>query len=522
MAVPPGTGAPGSSQDPGKQDKKKVHDDLASLAKALAGGSAPPPSSGTTHNQDQIAVGMFKKYAPAWMKSGYYQTVISYAHLYHLPVPYLAALFIAENKGADPTAQNGQGSSALGLAQILDTTLNNYNKGATLTWGQGHTLHTGDRITDVMKKNPAFAIAYAAWRLAGALDTYGNLKDAYQKGYHGQSPDGTWGPDLTKYVGNYVPSKSDYNTPINTKTAGAPASQAGDPYVTYNAKTGKVGSTLDISDKNIVEFEGFPMTSSSIRQQLQDKNGLGGDIYSFTGQTPTIALLAGFMSAKDKQGNPLTVQQIENSLIDSKYFMNSPTGKKYSLSYQSVYQGIMGADAKLPTGTASKDAKGNTVLNGSWAQLVKNAAKNNLSGDEFAVQIRNSPGYLNSNEFKQNQTTFQDSYEHIYGPMNENAKRLASDAALSGWNVTQWEHYLRSQPSYTKTPEYKSHALSVLDSLGLSFGFLPSLKPGAGTDPVGANALGAPDTAPNADTRVKAPTGAPTSQDASAGLGVNF
>lgn len=499
MALDPGLQS--GIKDPAPK-KGSLQDIIDSLVKG--GSSPPPPTSAKSTNADQIAIGMFKKYGPNWIKSGYYQTVLSYAHLYGVPAPYLAALFLTENRGADPGVKNST-SDATGLAQILDGTLLNFNKGKTLTWGQGNTLGTGAVITPAMKKNPVFAIAYAAWRLAGQMDTYGNFRDAYMKGYHG----GNNAPDPTKLLGNYTPSKTDWQaSPLNKKYAGQPVSHVGDPYVIVDKKTGKITTTIDPANKNILEFEGFPQTMSTLKQQVQDKNGLGGDFYSLTGKSPNINIVAALM------GSGKTTQQIENMLIDSKYFMTSPTGKKYSLSYQGVYNGIMGQNAKLPTGDKAKGVK-------SWAEIVKDAAKNNLTTDEFATKLRSSPGYLDSNEFKQNKTSFSDSYQKIYGPMDENAKRLASDAALAGWNGDQWGHYLRSQPAYVKTPEYKSHALDILDKLGMTFGFLPSLSQGAGTTPT-PGSLGAADKAPNSDKRIPGVVGSPVPSDATQGLGVTY
>lgn len=495
-----------TSPKPAGVSKKKPdpgsNDPFGALIKSASSGkgSAPPPT-GKSSNGADVAMQMFRQFGPGWIKNGYAQTVIYYARLYKIPPPYLAALFLTENTSADPSARSSAG--ALGLAQILDKNLNNYNNDQTFTWGQGNTLGVGQVITDKMKLNPVFSIAYAAWRLSGELTTYGSLKAAYQQGYHGPNPDGSPVPNPDKWLpGNYQPTKTDWSpSGVPTKTANQPASHVTDPYVTIDRKTGRIGKTINPSDPGIVEFEGFPITYSVLRRELQDKQGLGADVYSLTGKTPSASQLAWLMSSGK------TIQQIENTLIDSKFFPSSPTGQKYVLDYQDSWSRIMGNNSKVPL---------------DW---VRDAAKKNLTQGEFETRIRQSSEYLKSNEFSSKLDEFTNSYQKIYGDTmkDTNAQVLAKDAALAGWDTTQWESYLRSQPGYVKTPEYKSAVLSVLDKLGLTFGMIPTLNP----HPTVAQPANpeTPIAGPGGDKRVNkgnVPSNVPAPNDLTSNLGIQF
>lgn len=130
----------------------------------------------------------------------------------------------------------------------------------------------------------------------------------------------------------------------------------------------------------------------------------------------------------------------------------------------------------------------------------------NLNETEFAAKLRmdgfeaqkQNPAlsYLNSNEFQSKVDAYTLSYEKIYGqPLKDtNMSYLAKDAALAGWDPTQWETYLRSLPQYTSTLEYQGHAMDLLGRLGMDFGFVAGLGQGGYTPPNAQNPIPGPPT----------------------------
>jgi hypothetical protein len=216
---------------------------------------------------------------------------------------------------------------------------------------------------------------------------------------------------------------------------------------------------------NVLRYEGVAITRSTLQSQTQDKAGIGGDYYNFTGKLPNLHVVAGVMAT----GKNLA--QVENEWINNTgTFKNSPAGKKYAAGYQDAWSQVMGDNKNIP-----------------W-KLVQEAAADNLNETEFAAKLRqdgfraqqqNSQwSYLHSNEFQSRVDAYTTSYEKIYGEtMNDpGMKNLAKDAALSGWDPTQWETYLRAQPQYTGTAEYQGHAMGILNQLGMDFGQIYGLS----------------------------------------------
>jgi hypothetical protein len=165
------------------------------------------------------------------------------------------------------------------------------------------------------------------------------------------------------------------------------------------------------------------------------------------------------------------LQQVENEWIkDTPHFSKSPAGQKYYAGYQDAWSAVMGKNKPLP-----------------WI-LAQEAAASNLNETEFAAKLRmdgfqaqkQNPqlSYLQSNEFQSRVDAYTTSYEKIYGETlhDQGMQGLAKDAALAGWDPTQWETYLRSLPQYTGTAEYQGHAMGILKQLGMDFGQLYGLS----------------------------------------------
>lgn len=250
-------------------------------------------------------------------------------------------------------------------------------------------------------------------------------------------------------------------------------------YVHY--RNGKI--VYSSSKAGAVMYDGIAITESMLKSQVFDKTGIGGTYYSLTGKSPSplivVQLMTGGLTIDGRklQDNP-TPQQLDNFLMSLPSFVSSPTGLKYKYTYQDVWSKIMGNNQIIP------------------ANLVEQAAKDNLDATEFAARLRTLPIYLQSNEFQSKVDAYTLSYEKIYGQSLNDAgmQNLAKDAALAGWDPTQWEAYLRSLPEYTSTYEYQGHALDILDRLGMDFGMMFGLGKGGYTPKNTSKELNAPPT----------------------------
>ena len=390
--------------------------------------------------------------------SKYFSMIVAAAKTYHLSAVELGAALVSV----------GQTHNGVGIANIRDGSVNGaYNSShLVLPSGGGAKIITnGTQITRAMKDSPMFSIFYLAWRIQGNMVNRGMTFQAAVGGPRGYDP-AAGNPN--QYIPkNYTPSSSNATGGVNTTALASSAkgltASGTDPFVVYNKKTGKL-SYQTVLTGHVLTYDGVPITRSQLMAQTQDKAGIGGDYYNFTGRRPTPHAVAAIMAT----GRNL--QQVENSWInDTKHFKNSPAGKKYYAGYQDAWSQIMGKNQPVP-----------------W-KLVAEAAQDNLDETEFAAKLRmdgfkgqkQNPqwSYLQSNEYDSKVDAYTLSYEKIYGESLKDTgmKQLASDAALAGWDDTQWEAYLRSLPQYTHTYEYQGHAMGLLNQLGMDFGFVSGL-----------------------------------------------
>jgi hypothetical protein len=92
-------------------------------------------------------------------------------------------------------------------------------------------------------------------------------------------------------------------------------------------------------------------------------------------------------------------------------------------------------------------------------------------GSSFADYLRQQPGYIKSVEFKNNTASMENVYRSIYGAPDEHASLAIKQATLAGWNSDQFAKYLRGQPQYA----YSDEARNVLDKFASAFGGTPSM-----------------------------------------------
>lgn len=383
----------------------------------------------------------------------------------------LAAVIYRES-GGNKDAKSKVG--ALGLAQIYDNSASATNAAGVPFFRQDHNISSED------KTNPAFAIQYAAWRLSGYASTHGgSIDDTWVGGYNPNYKSGVDGPAnpitslLPKgYVGT-ASSTPDQKAGASVDTTDI-SNSLRDPWVTGVSKNGKlIVKAGAVAPGNTVMYDGLPMRASdfkSLSRQL--------DTYfrSYTGGGVNPATVLQYVK---KGWSPYTLTV---ALAKSPKFATSPIYKKYAPEYQDVAKDLLGPGESTPQKLITAG-----ILNG-WDQGT------------FAAVVRKLPGYVQSNEFKENEATLTNVHQSIMGIPDENAQLTINQATAAGWKADQYAAWLRSQPTYTQSPEYQSKALSFLGALGLITGQNPVLK--KGTVPASQNPYGSTNTEIPTDPRL--------------------
>lgn len=126
-----------------------------------------------------------------------------------------------------------------------------------------------------------------------------------------------------------------------------------------------------------------------------------------------------------------------------------------------------------------------------------------LTQTAFQQYLRDQPGYEKTEEFKANAASFRSGYQAIYGNPDPTGEQKISQAVKAGWNGDQWTQFLRSQPEYTASGEFQKNVYSLFSNMGLVPG-----APGAASAPQTALAAPAP----------AAPTPAPSLTATGAGI----
>jgi hypothetical protein len=146
--------------------------------------------------------------------------------------------------------------------------------------------------------------------------------------------------------------------------------------------------------------------------------------------------------------------QLERQLMQQPAFLRSPIWQMRSQDYFSTWQNIFGPDAQM---------------NPTARNAIKLAILRNYSGAAFQSYLRNQPYYTQSEEYKGLFSQYSGQYQQIYGAPDENAVSQIQMAVKKGWNGDQWTQYLRSQPEWKSSGEYKKMAAGLVNALG----FLP-------------------------------------------------
>jgi hypothetical protein len=351
---------------------------------------------------------------------------------------WFAGLLLIES-GANYNAKDSS-AGAIGIGQVMPSHI-----GQPVPWDSTKTVTAADL------RSPGFNLRYSAYFAATQVGKYG-YAGAYQQGYNPGytgnkvDPQGL-GPNhfVTKWNPKYVVAAGPTTPPgpAGPQVPGgtAPVSpDVKDPYVVF----GKGGVSYVNSQagvpKNSLNWFGLPMTRS---QFLQYWNQLDNTYLAYSGKRATPSQVAQTIH------NGWSTTQVQMQLADRPGFATSPVWKQNAPSYTAAWQAIYGPGSK-------PDPK-----------ALRYAIVHNLDATAFQSTLRNRADYEKSQEFKQKAAALSGTYTQIYGVPDENGNHVVNQAAKNGYDTNQFANYLRAQPQYTSSDEFKSNAMGWAKSMGL-------------------------------------------------------
>lgn len=428
---------------------------------SLFGGAPPPPPP-------KKAGSKYEKYA-AWAKkngvSGSTATDIYYWSQHTPNVdPYLFTAVLLRESGAKHLGGNGNIKSsgqAVGIAQVALSWI-----GQPIPWDRTHKF-TGDNNTKTGVGNYGVNLRMGAYLWGEAVGQVGWEK-AYtdpQYGYNPNDPhkDQAWADIQKTYQSRPAGTPaitSPSQGPADTTQSGQQGSTINpptfqDPYITGINKQGKFSTTND--PNKAMQYNGRPLTRSNF---LGLKDSLTSFYVSYTGGRPSDSQIQNYIV------NGWNTYTLTALLSQGKKFGNSPIYKEFVGNWQN--------DPSI------KDALGGGKIP---PDIARQAILNHWNSSTILTKVRALPTYSSSNEFKGNVATMLNVHSSIMGTPDAKAMVAIKDAAIQGWKPDQYAAWLRSQPEYSRSPEYQTKALSILSGLGLITGDRPILAKGVGPGP---------------------------------------
>lgn len=370
----------------------------------------PAPQKNKAQGQSAALKRLYARF-PGYRK--YDAIVRAAASRWGMDPVWLLATLAWENGAANPHIRNSAG--ARGLAQIVDGKVGNFNAQQRSSFLAQYA--PDGRITDQRAFNPVFAINYMAWRMVGHIRKYGTLNGAYDQGYNpgfhgdsrGQGP-AAYVPGFYRGQGKLAPSPQDQAGRSQDRTQAGQQLAGKNPYLQGYAFTQAWHSSID----PVYEaYAGRGATKAEAMQAL--KNGW-------------------------------SAYHIQVMLSQKKSFINSPVWKSNAPGYQAIYRQIYG-NVRPPN------------------LLVGYAIIHNL-GASFADVLRQGKGYVKSQEFKQNATSMANVYRSIFGEPDLHGQNVIDRVTAAGWTADQFADYLRKQPDYTKSNEFRKAGSSFASIFG--------------------------------------------------------
>lgn len=354
----------------------------------------------------------------------YSKVIIQWSRAYGAPPEWVAAIIQFEGgfnpKTGQPNNVTNSEGTGFGLAQINPK-----------AWFGKVFPPTGDVITAKWASQPGNAIQFAAYLVGQSAGQYGSLSELYSHVYN------------PGYTGN---PKTDPESLGPAKLIPETAAQAA-------STSGLRGNTP--VEKAAASAASTESKAASPAQQVLTARAKYDSIYlAYTGKTANAADLEALIK------NPISTYQLELNLADpmkNKGLFNSPIWQTHAPTYQAYYQKLYGPTAKAPQAA---------ILYGVVHNLDENAFESMIRTDS----IPGAAPYTTSEDYKTQFAQFQQSYAGIYGLPDATGSAAIKQAILKGWSQAQFENYLRAQPEYTSSGEYKERATSLAQQFGLITG----------------------------------------------------
>lgn len=375
---------------------------------------------------------------------------------------YWASVLKAESGGRHTDPKTGQlkdSGQAVGIGQIAYSWV-----GQKIPWRKDGKKFTdnSDPITGI--KSYGVNLRFSASLLAGGdgmgggVATYG-YDGAYLKSYNPKDPHRAKAWANIQQTMSSAPQEVQYapsSGPGPTPAAPGDTSVAPfrDPYITGINKQGKFTTTND--PNRAMLYNGAPVTRSAF---LTIKSSLTSHYISYTGERPSNSQISTYIT---KNWNEYTLDVL---LSKGSKFENSPIVKEFRPNLEARLRDVLPNGGKIPD------------------ELLRQAIVNHWDSDTLKDKLRHGKDYLKSNEFKGGVATLLNVHDTIMGTPDAKGMVTVKDAALAGWSADQYAAYLRSQPEYSRSPEYQSKAMTILDRLGLITGAQTVLAKGIDPGP---------------------------------------
>lgn len=335
----------------------------------------------------------------------YKTTITQWAGEYGVPALWVAAVIWKESKG-----QNVPWNAAVkgaGLAQINITA----PPGSMTSF----LTQNGGTVQGVAS-DPSKSIQYLAYAMAAS--NAASVDDFYTK---------TWNPGFKATKTSPLPSGILKGYPVSV-TGHTPVQKAAGSAAAVAAAKANAG-----------------LEAQTVKQQLDP-------IYlAYTGKPASPADIQGYIK------NPISTYQVELNLADPKKnpgLTKSPVWKTNAPTYRAYYQAVFGPNVKVPD---------SVILYGVVHSLSESAFTDLISHNGLPGQ----QAYKTSEQYKGLFATYQAQYASIYGLPDGNGKQMIDNAIHNGWTADQFSNFLRKQPEYTSSGEFKQRALNLAQSMGL-------------------------------------------------------
>lgn len=340
----------------------------------------------------------------------------------------------AARRGVDPNTITSPTGEGVGIGQINPKVW----VGKTTPWGQ--VIKQKDLI------DPEFNIRFSLTYFASLP---GNIDQKYAR-YSG-------GANFTLSSGlphGYVPKSG--LTPTEAGSAAAQQSAANqqgkavlfDRWAVLGAD-GRV-KFVKITDatqppSNVLKYGPTPLTQTQFlatwKQNYQDT------FFSYTGRQASGKEIANILL------NAPSLYTLATTLATTNSFTTSPTYKAHAPGIIAIAKQAYGEDWKVDK------------------SLVSQAISQNWDQATLLENLKSRPEYFQGPQFKDAKAKMDNVYQSIYGTSTDpDTQTVIDHVARNGWTTDQFAAWLRTQPQYRNSQEFKTKAFSFAQQLGLITG----------------------------------------------------